>query len=61
MKITDIGVTAIQQKLDSEFWVSVGAITHVSEVMVEVFTDQGVVGIGEAKTGVVGGRGAHET
>jgi D-galactarolactone cycloisomerase len=61
MKITDIGVTAIRQKLDGEFWTSVGPITHVSEVMVEVFTDQGIVGIGEAKTGVVGGAGANET
>jgi len=51
MRITDIQATVIRQKLPEEFWTSGGPITHVSEVMVEVRTDQGIIGVGEAKTG----------
>jgi len=50
MKITGIEVTAIRQKLEEEFWTSTGPITHVSEIMVEMHTDDGITGIGEAKT-----------
>lgn len=50
MKITDIEVTLVQQRLEQEFWTSGGPITHVSELLVEVHTDDGLTGLGEAKT-----------
>ncbi len=49
MKITDIRVTLIDQELESYFRTSRGPITHVRECVAEVRTDEGVVGIGEAK------------
>jgi L-alanine-DL-glutamate epimerase-like enolase superfamily enzyme len=52
MKITDIQVTVIVQKLAEEFCVSQSAITHIHQVMVEVFTDEGIVGIGEGCWGI---------
>lgn len=50
MKITGIEVTLIEQELEQSFWTSGGPITHVSEVVAEIHTDEGITGIGEAKT-----------
>jgi L-alanine-DL-glutamate epimerase-like enolase superfamily enzyme len=50
MKITGIEVTLINQELEQAFWTSGGPITHVSEVVAEIHTDEGITGIGEAKT-----------
>ena len=50
MKITGIKVTLIEQELEEYFWTSIGPITHVNEVVTEIQTDDGVVGIGESKT-----------
>jgi D-galactarolactone cycloisomerase len=52
MKITDIRVTVIRQKLAQEFWIAELPITSISETMIEVFTDEGVMGMGEATRGI---------
>jgi len=48
MKITNIETFAlVWPSLDKTFWVSTGPISRVSELVVKVYTDEGIVGIGE--------------
>jgi len=51
MKITDIEVTAIQEKLEKEFKTASGPLGYVKLIMVEIHTDEGITGIGEAHWG----------
>ncbi len=50
MRITDVQVTIIEQELSAPFWTSHSPITHVREVVAWIHTDDGLVGVGEAKT-----------
>lgn len=47
MRITDIKVHLISAKLKQEFWMSLEPYTAASEIVVQVYTDTGIVGIGE--------------
>ncbi len=51
MRITDVYVTVIEQELSGPFWTSHSPITHVREAVAWIQTDEGLVGVGEAKTG----------
>lgn len=48
MKITDIDVYILSWPLKTAFWTSLDCITSVSELLVKVYTDDGIVGIGQA-------------
>ena len=48
MKITDIRVTHVNVPLDAPFWWTAGLYGGASKSIVEVETDEGVVGLGEA-------------
>src|SRR6476661_4069617 len=47
MKITDIKVHPLVAPLERPFWMSLEPYTAASELVVEVFADEGLVGIGE--------------
>ena len=47
MKIADIKVHPISFTLERPFWMSLERYSVASELVVEVFTDEGLVGIGE--------------
>ncbi len=47
MKITDIRVTHVNVPLDAPFWWSAGLYPGASKSIVEVETDEGLVGLGE--------------
>lgn len=48
MKITNIRVTHVNVPLDAPFWWTAGLYGGASKSIIEVETDQGVVGLGEA-------------
>ncbi|WP_420549560.1 mandelate racemase/muconate lactonizing enzyme family protein [Curvivirga sp.] len=48
MKITDIKVTHVNVPFDAPFYWSAGLYPGASKSIIEVFTDEGVVGLGEA-------------
>mgnify|MGYP000020561218 FL=1 len=48
MKITDIKVTHVNVPFDAPFWWTAGLYPGASKSIIEVFTDEGVVGLGEA-------------
>ncbi|MTI09679.1 mandelate racemase/muconate lactonizing enzyme family protein [Curvivirga aplysinae] len=48
MKITDIRVTHVNVPFDAPFYWSAGLYPGASKSIIEVFTDEGVVGLGEA-------------
>jgi glucarate dehydratase len=48
MRITDIRVTHVNVPLDAPFWWTAGLYTGASKSIVEVETDEGLVGLGEA-------------
>jgi L-alanine-DL-glutamate epimerase-like enolase superfamily enzyme len=48
MKITDIEVYILSWTLKTAFWTSLDCITSVKELLVKVYTDEGIVGIGQA-------------
>ena len=49
MKITDVeAIVLVWPPLDKAFWTSLNRIGRVSELLVRVYTDEGIVGIGEA-------------
>ena len=48
MKITDIKVTHVNVPLDAPFWWTAGLYGGASKSIVEVETDQGLIGLGEA-------------
>ena len=48
MKITDIRVTHVNVPLDAPFWWTAGLYGGASKSIVEVETDEGLVGLGEA-------------
>ena len=48
MKITNVRVTHVNVPLDAPFWWSAGLFGGASKSIVEVETDEGVVGLGEA-------------
>lgn len=48
MKITDIKVTHVNVPFDAPFWWSAGLYPGASKSIVEVETDEGLVGLGEA-------------
>ena len=47
MKIVDLRVHPISFTLERPFWMSLERYSAASELVVEVFTDEGLVGIGE--------------
>jgi L-alanine-DL-glutamate epimerase-like enolase superfamily enzyme len=47
MEIIDIRIHTISAKLSKTFWMSIEPYTTASEIIVEVETDTGIVGIGE--------------
>ena len=48
MKITEIRVTPVNIRLDAPFYWSAGLYPGTSKVVVEVETDEGLTGLGEA-------------
>jgi glucarate dehydratase len=48
MKITNVRVTHVNVPLDAPFWWSAGLYPGASKSIVEVETDEGIVGLGEA-------------
>ena len=48
MKITDIRVTHVNVPFDAPFWWTAGLYGGASKSIIEIETDQGVVGLGEA-------------
>ena len=48
MKITDIRVTHVNVPFDAPFWWTAGTYGGASKSIIEVFTDEGIVGLGEA-------------
>ncbi|MDX1738409.1 MAG: mandelate racemase/muconate lactonizing enzyme family protein [Alphaproteobacteria bacterium] len=48
MKITDIKVTHVNVPFDAPFWWSAGLYPGASKSIIEVFTDEGIIGLGEA-------------
>ncbi len=51
MKIRDIEAWVLSWPLEATFWTSISPIRSVSELLVKVHTDEGIVGIGEAHGG----------
>lgn len=51
MKITAIKTHPISMKLDEPIWTAHEVTTHASNVLVEVRTDEGVVGVGQVHSG----------
>ena len=47
MKITDIKLYLIRAKLERAFWMSLEPYREASEILVNVQTDEGIVGLGE--------------
>ena len=48
MKITGLKATPVNMPLDAPFWWTGGLYPGSSKIIVEVETDQGIVGLGEA-------------
>lgn len=53
MKITKINVTEVQIPLKEPFRISLGVITSSLEALVEIETDEGLVGYGEGAPGIL--------
>ena len=54
MKITDIErVVVVWPPFERPFWTSLNRVGQVSELVVRVHTDEGIVGIGEAHGGAL--------
>jgi L-alanine-DL-glutamate epimerase-like enolase superfamily enzyme len=51
MLITDVRVTVVRQNLAKAFWTAEVPIVRITETVVEVFTDEGIVGFGESTRG----------
>ena len=48
MKITDIKVTHVNVPFDAPFWWTAGVYPGASKSILEVYTDEGIIGLGEA-------------
>ena len=54
MKITDVErIVVVWPNFERPFWTSINQIGQVSEIVVRVHTDEGIVGIGEAHGGSI--------
>lgn len=52
MKITDVGLTIVNMKLDKPFWNSIVKTTTETRARLELYTDEGVVGMTLTSQGV---------
>ena len=53
MKITKINTKRVKIPLVEPFHISLGVITHAEQILVEIETDEGLVGIGEGSAAVL--------